>query len=925
MYDSAFFETQAESSLRSARVVLDRLFPLIRPRRVLDVGCGVGPWMRAALDLGATEVIGIDGDYVDRRLLLVDPSHFVAADLATQRLADVLGSHGTRPFDLVICLEVAEHLPLDRAFSLVRDLTGQSDIVLFSAAVPFQFGTHHVNEQWPEFWCILFRGQGYSCFDCLRSALWAEPDVAWWYAQNILVFARDSSEAAQCLPQYARADAHGLSFVHPENLLANLLGLPRRHRLLAAAEEVQDFRSLVAANLRGEPALPPLSGPARAASAASDARDVFPWTRMETYEPEAEIAALSHSLAETGGYLQTANDSVRGEQALRKKLEKKLAELEAELDRYVGLEERLRHAVTARMTAETALADDRAQEKARHDALEQKEAQLAAEHQHFLADMNRMRDQLADTAQQLREAEIDMQRRLDELNLRAVHVEAIRRTVPWRATRRALRALRLLPPSAAVVPRPPPPSLEIPPVDPVFVEEQRPVEVPEAKFIKRFGEVLGEVRWWNIAAATARLRRFELFDAKDYLTRNPDVAAAGMDPYEHFIQSGALEGRGRVDPEDLARLLASMVLFDNAVRALPTSAPTTNISDAEFAALVADVGPIGIFSSTQGNVFMNDLAEDLAIDLQSAGVDVKVLDETTLIAQRPPVSIYIAPHEFFTLGRGPEWIRDDVLSEGFLLGTEQFHTTWFQLSLPFILMARGMLDICAQSAELFSRLDMAALHVLPGARLRPQAVTARVRQHPLFTVLPEAAQQDIDPSTPFRDRPIDISFFGTSSPRRDQFFARNAAFFAEYETFNYCRRPGRGPLTQETQDGALTRLAGHVSGHSKISLNIHQGEFGYFEWHRMVRIGMCSGSLVVSDPCLPHPDFIAGEHYLQESPRHLPDLLEWLLRTEEGAREAERVRANVNRLITETYDTRRAVARMLRFFLLHSSRGEANA
>lgn len=54
----------------------------------------------------------------------------------------------------------------------------------------------------------------------------------------------------------------------------------------------------------------------------------------------------------------------------------------------------------------------------------------------------------------------------------------------------------------------------------------------------------------------------------------------------------------------------------------------------------------------------------------------------------------------------------------------------------------------------------------------------------------------------------------------------------------------------------------------------------------MVRLGMCSGSLVVSDPCLPHPDFVANEHYLQENARYIPDLLEWLLKTEDGAREA---------------------------------------
>ena len=67
---------------------------------------------------------------------------------------------------------------------------------------------------------------------------------------------------------------------------------------------------------------------------------------------------------------------------------------------------------------------------------------------------------------------------------------------------------------------------------------------------------------------------------------------------------------------------------------------------------------------------------------------------------------------------------------------------------------------------------MAALHALPGVRLQPHGLTERDKQHPLFRVLPEAAQGNPDPRRPYLDRPIDIAFFGNSSPRRDKFFAR---------------------------------------------------------------------------------------------------------------------------------------------------------
>ena len=83
---------------------------------------------------------------------------------------------------------------------------------------------------------------------------------------------------------------------------------------------------------------------------------------------------------------------------------------------------------------------------------------------------------------------------------------------------------------------------------------------------------------------------------------------------------------------------------------------------------------------------------------------------------------------------------------------------------------------------------------------------------------------------------------------------------------------------------------------------------------------MCSGSLVVSDPCLPHPSFIANEHYLQESTRRIPDLLEWLLKTEDGNREAERICSNADGLITGSFDNHHTMLQMLRFLSFHRSR-----
>jgi SAM-dependent methyltransferase len=206
-YNAAFYDSQADESLRSARIVLPLLFAWYQPKSVIDIGCGAGTWLHGCQELGVEDFLGIDGDYVPAAKLLIPPERFVAADIA-QRLPV------ERSFDLAVSLEVAEHLPLEAAEGFAAEVTRLSDLVLFSAAIPYQGGTGHVNEHWPEFWARAFAQQGYEVRDLLRPLVWTNPDVCVWYRQNLLLFARSGSAAAGALP--ASSGAPPLSVVHPE-------------------------------------------------------------------------------------------------------------------------------------------------------------------------------------------------------------------------------------------------------------------------------------------------------------------------------------------------------------------------------------------------------------------------------------------------------------------------------------------------------------------------------------------------------------------------------------------------------------------------------------------------------------------------------------------------------------------------------------
>jgi SAM-dependent methyltransferase len=225
-YDGAFFADRS-GSRRSAEAVVPFLADLLEPSSVVDVGCGTGEWAAAFAARGIDDVLGVDGEYVDRSRLAIPAERFRGHDLAEPL---DLG----RRFDLALCLEVGEHLPADAAPVLVASLARAAPLVLFGAAIPDQRGEGHVNEQWQAWWAARFGGYGYLAVDVLRRAFWDDDRVEWWYVQNTLLYAsRGEVERRPRLRALHEATASELlSVVHPRGYLS-FRAPPRRHRLRA--------------------------------------------------------------------------------------------------------------------------------------------------------------------------------------------------------------------------------------------------------------------------------------------------------------------------------------------------------------------------------------------------------------------------------------------------------------------------------------------------------------------------------------------------------------------------------------------------------------------------------------------------------------------------------------------------------------------
>jgi len=210
LYDRKYFERRAAGSASSAARVVPEVIRLTSPRSVIDLGCGTGEWAAEFQKSGVTDVAGVDGDYIDRNMLKIAPQLFLARDLRNPLSLD-------RTFDLALALEVAEHLPPARAEGFVADLTALAPVVLFSAAIPHQNGTDHVNEQWPGYWARMFAKHSYVALDCLRSRFWNDTRVQWWYCQNMILYARsDRVEASPVLKGILDQQPPAvLSLVHP--------------------------------------------------------------------------------------------------------------------------------------------------------------------------------------------------------------------------------------------------------------------------------------------------------------------------------------------------------------------------------------------------------------------------------------------------------------------------------------------------------------------------------------------------------------------------------------------------------------------------------------------------------------------------------------------------------------------------------------
>ena len=230
LYDAYYFATgcgqpygRDEEWLRFFSSIADRIITDIRPSTVLDVGCAMG-FLVEALRQRGTEAFGVDiSEYAIEN---------VHPDIQPYCWVGSVTDPFPGKYDLIVCIEVLEHLPRREAEQAVENLCRHSDDVLFSSTPLDYKEATHFNVQPPEYWAELFARHSF-----FRDVDFDASFITPWAAR----FRKTRDPVARVVAAYERRFWRLLQ----ENQARRELGIEQRNELAEKEQALQALRGKV--------------------------------------------------------------------------------------------------------------------------------------------------------------------------------------------------------------------------------------------------------------------------------------------------------------------------------------------------------------------------------------------------------------------------------------------------------------------------------------------------------------------------------------------------------------------------------------------------------------------------------------------------------------------------------------------------------
>lgn len=192
----------------TAKKILEHISSEVSIHSAIDFGCGCGAWLKAVKDVfPGAKVLGIDGSEINREEFLAE-DEFKKSDLSQYIFSE------NEKYDMAITIEVIEHIEEEKANQFVDNLCKAADIILFSAAIKWQGGDYHVNEQYTSYWVKKFEERGYEYVDCIRRKFWNDKDMQLHCRQNCVLFVK--KEKIGKIKEHLDPSVEYVDWVHPE-------------------------------------------------------------------------------------------------------------------------------------------------------------------------------------------------------------------------------------------------------------------------------------------------------------------------------------------------------------------------------------------------------------------------------------------------------------------------------------------------------------------------------------------------------------------------------------------------------------------------------------------------------------------------------------------------------------------------------------